>query len=346
MGPLLASIPPLVGGAVKMVMRAERAMAISMNNPEKVHGYLKGNSPANAIVITKYGVTNATFERAEGILENLRPSLFINDGYEVLLLGCKEKNLANDEIFEVVEKKGFMVMKVEVKGDLVTFMMMSYKGALELNEEQVTAILIKNGCLVKDSKGDLLYAIPSCGNLGRGEAEHLPRPDYMDAQFDVNPKMRAILVDWLVEVHMKYKLKMETLFLTINLIDRFLDKRQTSRKKLQLVGVTTMLIAAKFEEIYPPEIRDFVYITDNAYTKEDILMMEVSILTALKFVLCVPTVAHFLERYQRINHCAEAHRHLMQYLLELSLLEYKMIRYAPSHLAAAALFLRDRKSVV
>jgi cyclin B len=186
--------------------------------------------------------------------------------------------------------------------------------------------------------------------LDRDEDKHLPRQNYMDDQRDINVKMRAILVDWLVEVHMKYKLKLETLFLTVNLIDRFLDERQTMRKKLQLVGVTAMLIAAKFEEIYPPEVRDFVYITDNAYSKEDILQMEVLMLTQLKFVLCVPTAAHFLERIKQANldgrpkndEQAKVHGHLMNYLLELSLLDFKMIRYEPSHLVAAAALLSNR----
>jgi len=186
------------------------------------------------------------------------------------------------------------------------------------------------------------YAGDIYRNLGRGEASHLPRPDYMSGQPDINAQMRAILVDWLVEVHMKYKLKPETLFLTVNLIDRFLEVKQLARNRLQLCGVTATLIAAKFEEIYPPEVRDFVYITDNAYTKEDILDMEVLMLTKLQFVLCCPTVAPFLERYARINNCTEAHRHLMQYMLELCLPEIKMIKYPPSHLVAAATLLSNK----
>jgi cyclin B len=83
--------------------------------------------------------------------------------------------------------------------------------------------------------------------------------------------MRAILVDWLIEVHYKFKLMPETLFLTMNLIDRFLERSDVLRTKLQLVGVTAMLIACKYEEIYAPEVRDFVYITDKAYTREEIL---------------------------------------------------------------------------
>jgi len=182
------------------------------------------------------------------------------------------------------------------------------------------------------------------GLLGRYEGHHLPRHNYMDAQADLNARMRAILVDWLVEVHMKYKLRLETLFLTVNLIDRSLDRRQTIRQKLQLVGVAAMLIASKFEEINPPEISDFVYITDNAYTKEDILQMEVVILTDLKFDICAPTAAHFMERYQRLNQCPKdsVHYHLLHYLVELSLMDITMIRYEPSHLVAAATLLSNK----
>jgi len=104
--------------------------------------------------------------------------------------------------------------------------------------------------------------------LKETEHEAVPCFGFMDFQEDINEKMRAILVDWLVEVHLKFKLLPETLYLTVNLIDRYLCKEQVHRSKLQLVGVTAMLIASKYEEIYPPIVKDFVYITDNAYTKD------------------------------------------------------------------------------
>lgn len=86
--------------------------------------------------------------------------------------------------------------------------------------------------------------------------------------------MRAILVDWLVEVSQEYKLVSETLFLAINYIDRFLSQGAVPRRKLQLVGITCMLIAAKYEEIYAPQIDEFCYITDNTYTRDEMLAME------------------------------------------------------------------------
>jgi cyclin B len=96
------------------------------------------------------------------------------------------------------------------------------------------------------------------------------RPIYMENQTHINERMRSILVDWLVEVHLKFKLVPETLYLTINMIDRFLEKERVSRPRLQLVGVTSLLIASKYEEIFPPELRDLVYICDKAYTKQDV----------------------------------------------------------------------------
>lgn len=93
-------------------------------------------------------------------------------------------------------------------------------------------------------------------------------------QQDVNAHMRSILVDWLVEVAQEYKLVSETLFLAVNYIDRFLSCEVAPRRKLQLVGITCMLVAAKYEEIYAPQIEDFCYITDNTYSREEVLAME------------------------------------------------------------------------
>ena len=122
-------------------------------------------------------------------------------------------------------------------------------------------------------------------------------PSYMSKQTDINAKMRAILIDWLVEVHLKFKLMPETLYLTVNLIDRYLEKEQIMRNKLQLVGVTAMFIASKYEEIYAPECRDFVYISDKAYTREQILQMEGLMLSKLNFQLTTPNALVFLRRF-------------------------------------------------
>jgi len=185
------------------------------------------------------------------------------------------------------------------------------------------------------------YAPEIFSLLLKEEVKHLPRHNYMELQKDINAKMRAILMDWLVEVHMKYRLRNETLYLTVSTIDRYLTHMPVLRKKLQLVGVVAMFIAAKFEEINPPGVNDYEYITDNAYTKEDILNMECQMLTTLNFQIVVPTAAHFMDRLQRINDCDESHCEFIHYLSELALLEIRMMRYTPSHLVSAAILLSN-----
>ena len=164
-------------------------------------------------------------------------------------------------------------------------------------------------------------------------------PFYMKNQNDINEKMRAILIDWLVEVHLKFKLVPETLFLTVNLIDRYLDKKVIMRNRLQLVGVTAMLIACKYEEIYAPEVRDFVYITDKAYTKEEIFQMENDMLSILEYNITVPSSFRYMEVFNRYLKLEENAIMFCRYLLELFLIEYKMIKYNPSLLAAATLYI-------
>ena len=127
------------------------------------------------------------------------------------------------------------------------------------------------------------------------EHENKINPNYMKKQKDINEKMRIILIDWLIEVHLKFKLLPETLFLTINFIDRYFQKNQITRDKLQLIAVSSLLIACKYEEIYPPEISSFVYITDNAYKKEDILDYELKILSSLDYDVTYPTPFRYLE---------------------------------------------------
>lgn len=194
----------------------------------------------------------------------------------------------------------------------------------------------------EDPQQVLEYVSDIYRHLQREDSNLMPHPAYMDRQPNVNAKMRAVLVDWLVDVHKKYKLKPETLFLAIGLVDRYLERRTTAKRVLQLVGVTALLIAAKFEELYPPQINDFVYVTDKAYTKEEVIKMEALMLAALEFKICRPTAVHFLERYQVVNGCSDAQKDLTMYLLELTLVDYRMVKYSPSMLAAASVLLSNK----
>ncbi|XP_078446269.1 cyclin-B2-2-like isoform X2 [Wolffia australiana] len=129
------------------------------------------------------------------------------------------------------------------------------------------------------------------------EASSGVSPNYMANQADINEKMRAILIDWLIEVHHKFDLLDETLFLMVNIIDRFLAKQSVVRKKLQLVGVTAMLLACKYEEVSVPVVEDLVVICDRAYSRSEILDMERLMANTLQFNMSVPTSYVFMRRF-------------------------------------------------
>lgn len=99
-------------------------------------------------------------------------------------------------------------------------------------------------------------------------------PDYMIGQIEINERMRGILIDWLLEVHLKLDLMPETLYLTVNIIDRYLSIQTVTKGKLQLVGITAMLIACKYEEIWPPQVNDFISILPKEYTAEQMVAVE------------------------------------------------------------------------
>ncbi|XP_044284842.1 cyclin-A2 [Varanus komodoensis] len=169
------------------------------------------------------------------------------------------------------------------------------------------------------------------------EVKCRPKAGYMKKQPDITNNMRAILVDWLVEVGEEYKLQNETLHLAVNYIDRFLSSMSVLRGKLQLVGTAAMLLASKFEEIYPPEVAEFVYITDDTYTKKQVLRMEHLVLKVLSFDLAAPTINQFLTQYYLYQPTSSQVENLAMYLGELSLIDAETyLKYLPSVIAAAA----------
>lgn len=162
---------------------------------------------------------------------------------------------------------------------------------------------------------------------------------YMSKQTDINERMRAMLIDWIIDVHFKFKLKADTLFLTVWLIDRYLSEKIIKKNKLQLLGVTCMLISCKYEEIYSPEVFDFVYITENSYEKQDIINLELEILQMLKFNVTIPTANSFYEIISNIIGFTNLEKDLGSYLMELFLLDYRCLKYKPSLIANTVCFL-------
>lgn len=122
-------------------------------------------------------------------------------------------------------------------------------------------------------------------------------------------------------------------------MDRYCEKEVVGRNEYQLLGVTAMLIAAKYEEIYVPKIEDFVDITDNTYTKAQILTKEFQILKSLNFEITFPTMYRFMERFNDLMHGSQEVFFMACYLLELCLIEVRMNKWTPSRVACSALYL-------
>ncbi|KAL9936325.1 hypothetical protein V8E36_004393 [Tilletia maclaganii] len=168
------------------------------------------------------------------------------------------------------------------------------------------------------------------------ELKTLPTPDYMDMQRDINWNLRGILADWMIDIHSKFRLLPETLYLSFNLLDRFLSKRTIYMSKLQLVGITAMFIASKFEECLCPAISNFIYVTDSGYTEEEILRAERYMLRVLEYDLSYPNPIHFLRRISKADGYDTQTRTVAKFFMEISGVDHRLLHAQPSLIAAAA----------
>jgi hypothetical protein len=164
----------------------------------------------------------------------------------------------------------------------------------------------------------------------------------MRHQGDINEKMRAILVDWMVDVQVRFRLHTDTVFLAVNVMDRFLSRNHVTKKKFQLVGIAALFISSKYEEAIPPELNDFVLVSGSGIPRDEIREMEQGILYAVDFNLSTPTPAYFLCRFSKASMSDIRMHTLSKYIAELALLEYKMLAFVPSMIAAAAVYISRR----
>ncbi|KAF6730614.1 G2/mitotic-specific cyclin-B3 [Oryzias melastigma] len=173
----------------------------------------------------------------------------------------------------------------------------------------------------------------------REREEKFVLSNYMLTHTSLNPEMRAILVDWLVEVQENFELYHETLYLAVKMTDHYLSKASIHREMLQLVGSTAMLIASKFEERSPPCVDDFLYICDDAYKREELISMEASILQTLSFDINIPIPYRFLRRYAKCVSASMDTLTLARYYCEMSLMEMDLVSERGSLLASACLLM-------
>ena len=187
--------------------------------------------------------------------------------------------------------------------------------------------------------GEYLNEIYS--NLLNDEKELYYRPElgYMKKQIDINEQMRAILIDWLIEVHYRFRLKSETLYQTVWIIDTYLSINPIIRARLQLLGIASLLISCKSQEIYYPQLNELIDITDGAYKREELIEMEEHVLKLLRFNIVSPTSNDFFNIIAKAFNFDNRQFFLGKYFLESSLIDYQMIKYSPSVIGVSCAYI-------
>ncbi|KAK3070226.1 B-type cyclin [Teratosphaeriaceae sp. CCFEE 6253] len=180
------------------------------------------------------------------------------------------------------------------------------------------------------------YSDDIFGYMRELETRMAPNPRYMDQQTEIQWSMRAVLMDWVIQVHQRFNLLPETLFLTVNYIDRFLSCKIVSLGKLQLVGATAIFVAAKYEEVQCPTIAEIIYMVDGGYNADELLKAERFMLSMLQFELGWPGPMSFLRRISKADDYDLETRTLAKYFLEVTVMDERFVGCTPSFLAAGA----------
>ena len=175
--------------------------------------------------------------------------------------------------------------------------------------------------------------------LEERESTIKPKFGYMANQPEINEIMRAILIDWIIDVHLRFNLRQDTLFMTIWLIDTYLSFALVQRDKLQLLGITCLLISGKAHEIYYPQHNKLLEMTDNAYIKEEMLTMENEILKKLNFFIVCPNPIDFYNILSKMFNFEKKQYYLGNYFIEAALINYPILKYSSSVIASSCAYL-------
>lgn len=175
--------------------------------------------------------------------------------------------------------------------------------------------------------------------LEETQATTKPKFGYMNTQPEINEIMRAILIDWIIDVHLRFNLRQETLFMTIWLIDTYLSFAFVHRDKLQLLGITCLLISCKSHEIYYPQNDKLIEMTDNAYSKEEMLTMENEILKKLNFFIVCPNPIDFYNILSKMFNFEKKQYYLGNFFIESALVNYQILKYSSSVIASSCTYL-------
>lgn len=209
----------------------------------------------------------------------------------------------------------------------------------KIEEKEIFKFNFKNKEENISFSGEYLNEIYS--NLLQDEKDsfYKPKIGYMNMQSDINEQMRAILIDWLIEVHYRFRLKSETLFQTVWIVDTYLSMFPIIRARLQLLGIASLLISCKSQEIYYPQLNELIDITDGAYVKDELIEMETHVLKVLSFNIVSPTSNDFYNIIAKAFNFESTQYFLGKYFLESSLIDYQMIKYSSSVIGVSCAYI-------
>jgi cyclin B len=256
-----------------------------------------------------------------------------------------QKNVESDEKLNQlqIEEQDSEVLQISEPSDLILEIESPSKDKLRDSQAQIINIpeTYQYNKNFKDILCHHIHKITT--HLKSRELKCLVKEDYFKRkQKQVDSKMREVLVDWLIEVHNRYKMRDETIFLAVRLIDKYLSLKPIEYDRFQLLGTASLMIAAKYEEIYPPKVKDFVYICANAYSRQDVLDMEARILTMLDFDLVFPSSIQFFGFFQKLYNFEATIRNLTYYILYGSLISHNFSRTSPRLLAYSAVIMANK----
>ena len=250
-----------------------------------------------------------------------------------------------EEISVKVEKRETIEIREEIQESIKEETEQASKHGATPQSAPDGFIFDRHGNLVPDLDADDFddpimvaeYAVEIFDYLRQLEQTTLPNPDYMEHQAHIDWNDRDVLNDWLVQVHQRFQLLPETFYLAINIIDRFLSTKVVQLDKLQLVGITALFIASKYEEVISPHVSNFTYMSKD-YSDNEILSAERFILAALNYDLSFPNPMNFLRRISKADNYEMQVRTIGKYLLEICHLDRRFMGYCPSHLAATSMY--------
>lgn len=317
--------------------------SIPSNSTFKSGGSSNSTSTTQSVDLLGHNVTSHSnnTNSSEGILKNDNSSTHASHDLEN---GHNSEGSIEDEL-EDQQTNEYSAIELDDNNDILMT-------PLKIHSDlEVNSILAEAHKMYFQQTPDLMdedtYDVVMVAELADGifdymrelEIRYKPNPNYIHYQKELRWSYRRILLDWIVEVHNRFQLLPETLYLTVNIIDRFLSKKSIVLSKFQLVGAAALFIAAKYEEINCPSLKDILYMLNNANTKEEIIEAERYIIDSLEFEIGWPGPMSFLRRISKADDYDYEIRTLAKYLLESTIMDSRLISIVPSWLAASSYFL-------